>query len=339
MKISILIILLPLSFNSFSQTIYVPDDAFEAYLEGNIPGAYNGAYNDNYISSTINTFLPYTVVLDGATNPVTDLTGIEFLSNCRLLYLTNIAIPNLDLTGLLAPNIEIHASPLVLNIILPEIIIGHLDIDGNSQLTNIIFQENTRFSPLPNSNIAGMLFVYIQNNPSLVNFDMSSVELLGGNSVLNIINNSNLTCANIANGNCALWLQVIVSNNPVLDCIQVDSPNYSSTNGNWLWVYMGNNISNYSTNCGCVASIGEEKVDEISLFPNPTTSKFIVEGIEGMVDMTGTSYYLLDQIGNMIQSGTVDAEKMEIDLSRFAEGVYWLKFDNSLLPVQKIIKQ
>ncbi len=58
-----------------------------------------------------------------------------------------------------------------------------------------------------------------------------------------------------------------------------------------------------------------------------------------MEDMTGTSYFLVDQIGNMIQSGTVDAENMEIDLSPFAEGVYWLKFDNSLIPVQKIIKQ
>ena len=97
-----------------------------------------------------------------------------------------------------------------------------------------------------------------------------------------------------------------------------------------------NTISNYSINCGCVASVGEAKAAEISLFPNPTTSKSVVEGI---ADMTGTNYYLLDQIGNIIQSGTVDAENMEIDLSRFSEGIYWLKFDNSMLPVQKIIKQ
>jgi len=61
--------------------------------------------------------------------------------------------------------------------------------------------------------------------------------------------------------------------------------------------------------------------------------------IQGMGDMTGTSYFLIDQMGNMILSGTIETENMEINLSRFAEGVYWLKFDNSLLPVQKIIKQ
>lgn len=74
----------------------------------------------------------------------------------------------------------------------------------------------------------------------------------------------------------------------------------------------------------------------INLFPNPTTSKFVVQG---MGEMTGTSYFLVDQIGNMILSGTIETENMEIDLSRFSEGIYWLKFDNSLLPVQKIIKQ
>ncbi len=58
-----------------------------------------------------------------------------------------------------------------------------------------------------------------------------------------------------------------------------------------------------------------------------------------MAELTGRNYYLLDQIGNMIHSGTVDSENMEIDLSRFSEGIYWLKFENSMLPVQKIIKQ
>ena len=324
-------------FNSFSQTIYVPDDAFEAYLEGNIPGAYNGSYNDNYISSTINTFLPYAVVLDGATNPVTDLTGIEFLSNCRLLYLTNIAIPNLDLTGLLAPNIEIHASPLILSITLPEIIIGGLDIDGNSQLNNIVFQNNTKFSPLPNSSISGMLFVYIQNNPSLTVCDMSTTEILGGNSVLNIINNSNLNCLNIANGDCFMWLEVLISNNPVLNCVTVDNPNYSMTNGNWIWVYLGNNLTNYSNSCiGCVTSIDEEIIDEITTSPNPTASKI---SVKASLELIGSQFIVYDQLGKEVKSGIITSEETEIDLSNLSQGIYLFKVGAEMQETFKIIKQ
>jgi hypothetical protein len=315
----------------------VPDDAFETYLEGNIPGAYNGSYNDNYISSTINTFLPYAIVLNGATNPITDLTGVEFLSNCRLLHLTNIAIPNLDLTGLLAPNIEIHASPLILSITLPEIIIGSLDIDGNSQLNNIVFQNNTKFSPLPNSSLPGMLNVYIQNNPSLTECDMSTTEILGGSSVLWIINNSNLNCLNIANGDCFMWLQVIISNNPVLSCVTVDNPNYSITNGNWIWVYLGNNLTNYSTSCiGCVAGIDEEIIDEISISPNPTTSKI---SVKSNAEFIGKEFIIYDQLGKAIKSGIISSEDTEIDLSNLTEGIYIFKVGSDMQESFKIIKQ
>lgn len=308
----------------FSQTIYVPDDAFEAYLESNIAGAWDGVANNNFISSNINNFFDYAIVLDGATNPVTDLTGVEFLSNCRLLHLTNIAIPNLNLTGLIAPNIEIHASPLILSITLPEIIIGSLDIDGNSQLNNIVFQNNTKFSPLPNSSLPGMLFVYIQNNPSLTDCDMSTTEILGGNSVLNIINNSNLNCLNIANGDCFMWLQVLISNNPVLNCVTVDNPNYSITNGNWIWVYLGNNLTNYSTSCiGCIASIDKKIINVISISPNPTSSEITITSEK----FSNEAYTLCDQMGRVVVSGKLSGTNTTISLSSLSKGIYLLKVE------------
>ena len=77
----LLLILLCLPMIGFGQQTYVPDDAFEAYIETTFLNADNGVVNDNYV---------LTSGLDGNNNsalaiygitltslPITDLTGIE----------------------------------------------------------------------------------------------------------------------------------------------------------------------------------------------------------------------------------------------------------------------
>lgn len=343
MKISILIILLALSFKSFGQLTYIPDDGFEQYLETTYPSVNNGAVNDNYIlSSGIPNII--TIQLSGMSgNSVSDFTGIGSLTSLLNVQIMNMTMTNIDLSsiennwanpvGYMIVSVQ-YCNNLT-NISLPKNKI-RLTLSNNPVLENIQFHPTNVFYSING----------IQDNNSITTIDLSNTSGVNPGAQLWVSGNTNLQCLSINNGECSNWSGVITMPNGTtnattpggtLYCVQVDNPAYSEIAGNWSF----SNASvpstyYYSTNCGCVTGIAEEKVAEISLFPNPTTSKFVVEGI---ADITGTNYCLLDQIGNIIQSGTIDAEKMEIDLSRFAEGVYWLKFDNSLIPVQKIIKQ
>lgn len=73
----------------------------------------------------------------------------------------------------------------------------------------------------------------------------------------------------------------------------------------------------------------------IKVVPNPSSSTFVVQLT---TDYIGTNYYVFNQLGNPIVNGKVVSEDIEIDMSNFSEGIYWLKFENSLYPVKKLIK-
>ncbi|MEN9999446.1 MAG: hypothetical protein RI922_2436 [Bacteroidota bacterium] len=331
------------SYCGFSQLTYIPDDGFEQYLESTYPSVNNGAVNDNYIlSSGIPNII--TIQLSGMFgNSVSDFTGIGSLTSLLNVQIMNMTMTNIDLSsiennwvnpvGYMIVSVE-YCNNLT-NISLPKNKI-RLTLSNNPVLENIQFHPTNVFYSING----------IQDNNSITTINLSNTSGVNPGAQLWVSGNTNLQCLSINNGECSNWSGVLTMPNGTtnatspggtLYCVQVDNPAYSEIAGNWS--FSSANIPStyyYSTNCGCVASIDEEILDEVTISPNPTTSKFVVEG---MVDMTGTNYYLLDQIGNMIHSGTFDAENKEIDLSRFAEGVYWLKFDNSLLPVQKIIKQ
>jgi hypothetical protein len=327
------------SYCGFSQQTYVPDDAFELYIETYISGASNGVNNDNYVN-TIGIQNATLLGIQPALVPsgiINDYTGIEDFSSLHTMNIQNMNMTNVDLSALtIVSNGGVFDFQLTVQNcnILEKLILPHggglrLSVTECISLSNITYHSD---------NIIEMSNI-ISSCPSLTSFDISMVSFVELQAQIWLANNSSLECVNLKNGYCSNWSSVGITNNPLVTCVEVDNPSYCNTASGTIWNWEGpainpNNI--YSTNCACVASVGEAKVAEISLFPNPTTSKFVVEGI---ADMTGSNYYLLDQIGNMIQSGTIDAKKMEIDLSRFAEGVYWLKFENSLLPVQKIIKQ
>jgi hypothetical protein len=76
MKIIPLTLALLSAFFMNAQLTYIPDDAFESYLENNIVGMSNGTSNDNYVNTSA-VLTCGQININGNTYPVSDLTGIS----------------------------------------------------------------------------------------------------------------------------------------------------------------------------------------------------------------------------------------------------------------------
>ena len=225
-----------------AQQTYVPDDNFEAYLEGNVWG--DGFMNDSVPTSVISSLTQ--IDLDGLN--IANLTGIEDFSSldhfsCRNNYLTNIDLSsNISLTTL-------HCSDNP---------ITTLDVSNNIALVEILC-ENNQLTNLDISNNIALRSLYCQNN-QLTSLDISNnadlVKLLCRYNQLNCIDisnhpnleeldcrNNNLEQLNIRNG--YWWLLEIYATNNNLTCIEVDDVSYANLN----WTNYFDNSVSFSTNC------------------------------------------------------------------------------------------
>ena len=91
----LLIIILLGPMLSYSQKTYVPDDIFEAWLEGNGYGD-SIPYNDSVLTSSISVITQ----LDIYNKNISDLTGISDMPFLTNLNASNNSINTLDLSGL-----------------------------------------------------------------------------------------------------------------------------------------------------------------------------------------------------------------------------------------------
>lgn len=342
MKISILIILLALSFKSFGQLTYIPDDGFEQYLETTYPSVNNGAVNDNYIlSSGIPNII--TIQLSGMSgNSVSDFTGIGSLTSLLNVQIMNMTMTNIDLSsiennwanpvGYMIVSVQ-YCNNLT-NISLPKNKI-RLTLSNNPVLENIQFHPTNVFYSING----------IQDNNSITTIDLSNTSGVNPGAQLWVSGNTNLQCLSINNGECSNWSGVITMPNGTtnattpggtLYCVQVDNPTYSEIAGNWSF----SNASvpstyYYSTNCGCVTGIGEEKVDDIFVSPNPVSDKIT---ITTALDKIGYNYTIVDNTGKSVYTGALEAHETVIDLQNLMPGLFFFKLENSG-EILKIIKQ
>ena len=132
---------------------YVPDDGFELWIENNISGASNGNANDNYVFSSalqISDWPACGLFIQPTDGPIFDLTGIEDFSICQLqiwnTYVSAIDFSNVDFSTIALQSIVIEGNQYLEQIILPEDTLGHVTIEGNAMLNNIVFNPSFGFS-------------------------------------------------------------------------------------------------------------------------------------------------------------------------------------------------
>lgn len=306
--------------NSHAQLTYVPDDAFENYLE-TFPYLSNGISGDNYISS--NNVSSLTVIsIIGNIYPVEDFTGIEVFNNLTSIFLTSLMTATIDLSMVNAQNLGVNVNTClgVENIFFPSKMTG-FQVEFCSLLNNVIFS--------PNSQIAvaeGNSAISFKNNNSLEVLDLSGISLLNP-TYLMVQNNPILKCVNIQNGdNLALAAVAFVDNN-ILSCVQVDNLAYSANASTWSWHFGITDMNQYSTSCSN-CTLGLEKTTQtFTLSPNPVHELLKLTVPSSFV---GEDFHVYTAKGEQVQHGVISSEQQSISVDQLPSGVYFFSVDGML---------
>lgn len=75
---------------------------------------------------------------------------------------------------------------------------------------------------------------------------------------------------------------------------------------------------------------------EISIFPNPSSNEITIQSKKSI---HGNSYFIYDYQGNLILIGKLISENTFVDISKLSNGMYFLKIDNYLGEIYKVLKQ
>lgn len=224
-----------ISFVTFSQSTYVPDDNLEAYFESAYPAADNGIANDDSVLTAGIEAIP-TLYLNGSSYLIYDYTGLEDCTQLSTLVIQNQQTDVIDLGDINNNSISltVWSNNLLENLFLPE---GELSIDIrlNPLLKNVYFDNSNELNNV----------TFLQNN-SIQTIDFSMTSSVNSGSSLSISLNPSLECVNISNGSCTFWLSVSIGGSS-LTCVQVDDPTYSNT----AWGDPTAVGYYFSTNCGC----------------------------------------------------------------------------------------
>jgi hypothetical protein len=330
MKLIPLILALFSAFYMNAQLTYIPDDAFESYLENNIVGMSNGTSNDNYVNTSA-VLMCGLIDINGTQYPVQNLAGIEEFTYLKILKLTSVPISNLDLSMIISQpwQIIVTLSPVVTNILLPSSSFGLIEITHNNQLSNVSFSANTSFAVPPS--LVGPIFFSCNFNNSITSLDLSDV-IINSPGQLQIIGNSTLSCINLQNGGCVMWNMVQMTSNAPSVCIQVDNPTYCSN----TWNFIAPTEGNYQLNClNCVLGIDNKNLDETLSYPNPC-----IDNIELVLphEFLGKQYFVFTLDGKLIFCGEIFTQKMNIDVSQMVRGVYKLQIGENKSNTFKIVK-
>jgi hypothetical protein len=74
------------------------------------------------------------------------------------------------------------------------------------------------------------------------------------------------------------------------------------------------------TNITTTGIAGNETLNYLRIYPNPTSGEFIIEHASG-----NTDYCIMDATGKQIRQGILTGKRMILDLSKEASGIYFLK--------------
>jgi hypothetical protein len=264
-----------------------------------------------------------------------NLTSLDVSTNTAL---TAINCSNNDITSL-----DVTNNPLLSNFSCDNNDIASLDVSNCTNLLYFVCHYNNLTSidvsnctPLSWFSCSGNAIstLDLSNNIALGNLYCAQTDLtmldLAVNTTLQAINASDcdLSILNITNGNNANFSSFNTIGNPNLTCIQVDDAAWSTTN----WTNI-DGTSSFSEDCGYPLAVNEIELNkDLSLYPNPSSSKLTIE-LEEVI----SSISIFDAMGNVIQANLTSSNS--IDVSELSNGVYVLQVETEKgVARQKFIK-
>jgi len=283
---------------------YVPDDNFEKAL---IDLGYDMGNLDDYVPiASIDTITDLQIT----NKSISDLSGIEYFSALEFLNCSENNLTNLNLSK----NITLEVLYCDNNSL------SDLDVSQNTALTILHCFDNNLTDLNIESNNLNRLYCY---NNNLTRLDLRNSTIL---SML-FCNNNNLNYLNVKNGNNTNIIRFDAQNNANLTCIDVDDKAYSIAN----WINIDSQ-SGFSETCNSL-SVDDFLKSNIGVYPNPTHT-FINIDVNAQIEIE--TIKIFDVFGRQIQKN----KKLNINLSHFSNGTYFIKFETNLgMLVKKIVKK
>jgi Secretion system C-terminal sorting domain len=330
-KIFLLLFFTNLFYRADAQLTYIPDDAFEVYLESNFPNCATGGIDDFVIG--------YEVIgtISLINLPIQSLNGIEnlnylhsiFIINCTYLNfidLSNVNVNNINITNVNSlglndqgMSISIANCPNVTNIKMPQGYINCIEVTGNLYLLNSVeFQSTNILKPgLP---CFGIIILKNLAAPNWDFIDLSMIQVELGCSGFDI--EDDFRCVLLDNNGYLNWYGLsCYDSNEVngLTCVQIENPGYAEN------AWPSYNDFTYSQQCNsCTSGNDNREVNGvISLYPNPTSSEITITSDK----FTNEPYTLFDQMGRTVGSGILAGTNTTISLSTLTKGIYILKVE------------
>ena len=272
---------------------------------------------------------------------VTQNTSLRLL-NCYSNQITNLNVTqNTDLINFscswnLLQNIDVSQNTQLITFSCDYNLINFLDVtfnvnlEGlwahNNQLTSIDIRNNTLLNSLAVS-YNQITTLDFSQNPLMWSIDCLNNQI----SEINISQNplveflacreNNLTCLNVKNGNNHNFFYFDAFDNPNLNCIKVDDPNWSTNN----WTFI-DSWTSFNTSCSnpCLVGIEEQKLKDISIYPNPTTNKVNI-ALGNLTDVTIT---VINVFGKIIAVTKATSKQHQLILPN-KKGLYFIRLNSN----------
>ncbi|WP_299889082.1 T9SS type A sorting domain-containing protein [uncultured Lacinutrix sp.] len=227
--------------------------------------------------------------------------------------------------------------------------LGLIDLTdlNNFPLVTNLEASNNSFTNLDLSLKNELSTVRIENTPSLTNIQFSTACIeniyLSGNNFQNLdlssytnlvdidLSDNDLTTLDLRNGNNTQIETSIfnLTNNSNLTCVFVDNDTYSTQN----WLNKDGQTFYVTTQQQCnTLSTVTYNIDEVKIYPNPTTNSLNIETSSVLKQIT---------IYSVLGTKVLESTSKTIDVSNLKEGMYLIKIENEVgsIDTKRFIKQ
>jgi len=324
MKNSILLFAIAITGFVTAQNVYIPDPNFKHALVnhhliyeiedeyGNdIPADVIDLDGDGEIS--IEEAEAFTGELYCFFQNISDLTGIEAFPNIKWLICSENNLTALDLSN----NLALEALDCSYNFQL-----SNLDLSNHTALKFLDCSVNFQISDLDLSNNLALEILDCSYN-QLATLDLSNhTNLIGFACVYN-----QLTYLNVKNGNNQNFMQdedtlaylFFTEGNPFLACIEVDDATWSTQN----WINI-DAFTSFSEDCVEFLTTNKNAMlKDLVIYPNPTNDFLNIKSDETTIE----NVKIYDIKGALLYENKNNENQINIDLSDFTAGIYFLKIN------------
>ncbi len=226
------------------------------------------------------------------------LTDLDLSNNKRLTYL-NIGYNKIA-------SLDISNNPLLDTALLQGNPLTEIDLSGHEYLQQLVI-DDTKISSIDISSLPMLQFFYA-SYLKLKNIDASKNENL---IYINAVENPDIEFINFKNGFNKNVFGFFAINSPNLKCIQVDDPDYSSSQELWK----KDDATAYATDCSTYLKTGEYAPTKFNVYANPTQGPL-------MLDIKAAEIQVYNTVGQRVAEYR---NTKNLDLGYLPSGVYFLK--------------